>query len=179
MLSPLVPWSFSSGRPRSDGLSRLWLRQSEKSGEQGFCESRSKSKVVLGPGLPIEEAVRRRLESEASAPVGEVGQSSRRAGAVPFCPDVPVGGWTALSAYCSRPLGWPMSCVLSVWAEPWRGSRSPRDPGFMNPTGAPEPPSDSGRIIWGILFLAAGARERTHGCNPRAVQAESSRGFYF
>ena len=22
----------------------------------------------------------------------------------------------------------------SSWAEPWRGSRSPRDPGFMNPT---------------------------------------------
>ena len=27
-----------------------------------------------------------------------------------------------------------MSCVLSVWAEPCRGSRSPRDLEFMNPT---------------------------------------------
>ena len=36
----------------------------------------SESEVVLGPGLPIREAVQRRLESEASAPVGEVGRSS-------------------------------------------------------------------------------------------------------
>ena len=27
-----------------------------------------------------------------------------------------------------------MSCVLSAWAEPLRGSWSTRDPGFMNPT---------------------------------------------
>ena len=44
------------------------------------------------------------------------------------------GDWTTLSACCFRPLGWPMSCVLSTWAEPWHGSRSSRDPGFMNPT---------------------------------------------
>ena len=87
---------------------------------------------MLGPGLPIEEAVRRRLKSKASALVGEVGRSSRRAGAVPLRPDLPVGDWTALSACCFRSLGRPMSCVLPAWAEPWRGSRSPRDPGFMN-----------------------------------------------
>ena len=44
-----------------------------------------------------------------------------------------------------------------------------RDPGFMNPTGAPEPLGDSGRIIWGIFVLTAGARECTHGCSPRAL----------
>ena len=33
------------------------------------------------------------------------------------------------------------------WAEPLLESRSMRDPGFMNPTGAPEPPGDSGRIV--------------------------------
>ena len=38
----------------------------------------------------------------------------------------------------------------------------------MNPTGAPEPPSDSGRIVRGIFVLMAGARERTRGCSPRA-----------
>ena len=37
LLSPFVPWSFPGGRPRSVGPSRLWLRQSEKSGNQGFC----------------------------------------------------------------------------------------------------------------------------------------------
>ena len=43
-----------------------------------------------------------------------------------------------------------------------------RDPGFMNPTGAPEPLGDSSRIIWGIFFLTAGVRERTRGCSPQA-----------
>ena len=33
-----------------------------------------------------------------------------------------------------RLLGRPMNYMLFSWAEPWRGSRSPRDPGFMNPT---------------------------------------------
>ena len=41
---------------------------------------------------------------------------------------------------------------------------------------APEPPGDSGRIIWrvfhvtsgGSFVLLAGAHERTHGCSPRA-----------
>ena len=36
-----------------------------------------------------------------------------------------------------RYLGRPMSCALYVWAEPLLGSQSARDPGFMNPTGAP------------------------------------------
>ena len=94
----------------------------------------SESEVVFGPGLPIGEAVRRRLESEVSALVGEVGQSSRRAGAVPPWLDLLVGDWTTLLACCFRLLGRPMSYVLSARAKPWRGIRSPRDPGFMNPT---------------------------------------------
>ena len=49
------------------------------------------SKVRLGVGLPIGEAVRRWLKPELSAPFGEVGQSSRRAGAAPFGPDLLVG----------------------------------------------------------------------------------------
>ena len=43
-----------------------------------------------------------------------------------------------------------------------------RDLGFMNPTGAPEPSGDSGRIILGIFVFTAGARECTRGCSPRA-----------
>jgi len=92
----------------------------------------SESEVVFGPGLPIGEAVRRRLESEVSTPVGEVGRSSRRVGAVPLRPNLPVGDWTALLAHYFRLLGRSTSCVLPVWAEPWRESRSPRDSGFMN-----------------------------------------------
>ena len=60
---------------------------------------------------------------EANAPVGEVGRSSRRAGAVPLRPDLPVDDWAAL-----------LACRFRLLAEPWRGSRSPRDPRFMNPT---------------------------------------------
>ena len=63
-----------------------------------------------------------------------MGRSSRRAGTVPLRPDLPVGDWSALPACCFRLSGRPMSYVLSAWAEPWRGSRSLRDPGFMNPT---------------------------------------------
>ena len=63
-----------------------------------------------------------------------MGRSSRQAGAVTLRPDLPVGDWTALLVCCFRSLGRPMSCVLPAWAEPWRGSWSPRDPGFMNPT---------------------------------------------
>ena len=65
-----------------------------------------------------------------------------------------------------RLLGRPMSCVLPALAEPWHGSRSPRDPGFMNPTGAPEQSGDSGRIVQGIFVLPAGVRECTRDCSP-------------
>ena len=105
---------------------------------------------------------------EANAPVREVGRSSRREGVVPLRPDLPVGDWAALPACRFRLLGRPMSYVLSARAEPWCGSRSPRDPGFMNLTGAPEPLGDSGRIVRGIFVLLASARECTHGCSPRA-----------
>ena len=62
------------------------------------------------------------------------------------------------------------------WTELLLGSEPIRDPGFMNPIGALEPPGDSGRIVWGIFVLpagevfvlSAGARERTRGCSPQA-----------
>jgi len=62
-------------------------------------------------------------------------------------------------------LGQPMSCMLSAWAEPWRGNRSPRDPGFTNPTGAPEPPGDSSRIVQGIFFVLTAV----HASTPTGV----------
>ena len=45
-----------------------------------------------------------------------------------------LGGVVSAGVRVFRLLGRPMSYVLFSWAEPWRGSRSPRDPGFMNPT---------------------------------------------
>jgi len=124
------------GRLISVGSDRASRRRTVS---RGWAYSRSESagsesEVVFGLGLPIGEAVRRRLESEVSALVGEVGRSSRRVGVVPLRPVLSVGDWNAPSACCFRFLGRPMSCMLSTWAKPWRGSRSPRDSGFMNPT---------------------------------------------
>ena len=67
------PWSLPSGRPRSEGPSRPWPRQSEKSGEQasyGVPGRRRGVRVgssVLGQAFLIRETARRRLVSEASA----------------------------------------------------------------------------------------------------------------
>ena len=95
----------------------------------------SESEVVLWPGLLVGEAVRRPAETEVSPPVGEVGWS-QKAGVVPPRPDLPVDNWIAVLAYHS-----------DTWAEPLLGSRSARDPRFMNPIGAPEPPGDLGKIV--------------------------------
>ena len=73
------------------------------------------------------------METEASASVGEVGQS-RKVGAVPPWPDLPVGDWIALLACCLDTWAGPGVCALSAWAERLLGSRSTRDLGFMNPT---------------------------------------------
>jgi len=77
-----------------------------------------------------------------------------------------------LSGLSFRCLGQPKSGALvhnvGCWAEPLLGSRSLRDLGFMNPTGAPEPLGDSGGIVWGIFVLMMDAHERTHRCSPQA-----------
>ena len=71
---------------------------------------------------------------EASTPVGG-GPKKLMSGRSFFWADLLVGDRTVLSARCIlRPLGRPMNNMLFSWAEPWRGSRSPRDPGFVNPT---------------------------------------------
>ena len=70
----------------------------------------------------------------------------------------------------TRPTFWPI--ILDSWVEPWRGSRSPRDPGFMNPTGAPEPPGDLSRIVQGI-FLSC---QWVHASAPAGVAPEPSGG---
>ena len=67
--------------------------------------------------------------------------------------------------------------MLSSRVEPWHGTRSPRDPGFMNPIGAPEPPGDSGRIVRGIFLSCrrvpasapAGVAPEPPGGSGRAV----------
>ena len=148
---------------------------------RGLARPRSKTRVRVGsgvwPGLPVREAVRRRARvgserySSLVRPFGRRGrleagwrpkralQSERRAG-------VESGRRSSLArpsgrrsdcpfGLSSRFLGRPMSCALfatlSAWAEPLLGSQSMRDPGIINPTGALEPPGDSGRIVWGFL----------------------------
>ena len=92
----------------------------------------------------------------------------RPSGRRPDCPSGPS---------CLRLLGRPTNYMLFSWTEPWRRSRSLKDPGFMNPTGAPELPDDLSRIVRRIFVLPVGARERTRGCSPRAVRAEPTGGF--
>ena len=71
---------------------------------------------------------------EASAPVGG-GPKKLMSGHSFFRADLSVGDRAVLLARrILRPLGRPMNNMLFSWAEPWRGSRSPRDPGFVNPT---------------------------------------------
>ena len=73
------------------------------------------------------------MKPETGAPVREVGRS-RKAGAVPPRPDLPVGDWIALLAYRSDTWASPRVVCLSAWAESLLGSRSTRDFGFKNPT---------------------------------------------
>ena len=60
----------------------------------------SESEVVLCQAFRSERPSGGRLETETGALVREVGQS-RKAGAVPPWPDLPVDDWIALLAYCS------------------------------------------------------------------------------
>ena len=71
---------------------------------------------------------------EASAPV-KGGPKKLMSGHSFFRADLPVGDRTVLPARrIFRPSGRPMNNMLFSWAEPWRGSRSLKDPGFVNPT---------------------------------------------
>ena len=158
-------WSLPSGCLWSDGPSRRRavsrLPMSPRSESQG--QSR---KQCFGPGLLIGETARRLLVPRASASV-RGGPKKLTSGRSFFRADLPVGDRTILPAHCIlRPLVRPMNNMLFSWAEPWRRSRSLRDPGFVNPTGAPEPPGNSSRIVQGTFVLPMGARECTRGCSP-------------
>ena len=91
------------------------------------------SEVVLCQAFRSERPSGGGLETETGAPVGEVGWS-RKVGAIPPRPDLPVGDWIALLAYHSNTWAGPRVARLSAWAEPLLGSQPPRDPGFMNMT---------------------------------------------
>ena len=134
------PWSLPSGRPRSDGPSRPWPHQSEKSGKQasyGVPDRRCGVRVgsnVSGQAFRSERPPRggwcpkRALRSERWAKefVERVlVLLGRPSGRRPDCPYGPL---------FFRLLGRPMTYMLFSRAEPWRGSGSLRDPGFMNPT---------------------------------------------
>ena len=93
----------------------------------------SESEVVFCQAFWLETPPGGGLETETGAPVGEVGRS-RKAGAVTPRPDLPVGDWIALLAYHLDSWAGPRVVHLSAWAKPLLGSRSTRDPGFMNPT---------------------------------------------
>ena len=100
--SPFIPGPFREGvlgqmAPVGFGCASRRRAVSRVLTYPGRRDVASESEVGLRAGLLIGEAIQRRLESKASAPVGEVGRSSRRAGAVPLRPDLLIGDWTTLS----------------------------------------------------------------------------------
>ena len=160
------------GSPWSDGSSRPLVRRLEKSGEQASHEPRSWGRScgvragssILGQAFRLERllgddwCLKRVLrskrwaeEADGWAPILTGRPSDRQL-------DYPSG------LLCFSFLGCPMEYMLFSWAEPGRGSWSSRDPRFMNPTGAPEPPGDLSRIVRGIFRLLA----CTCRCSPRA-----------
>ena len=75
LLSPFVPGSFLAGVPGWMALVGLGCADRRRAASRvltypGRRDAGSESEVGLGAGLPIREAVRRRLEPESSAPVG-------------------------------------------------------------------------------------------------------------
>ena len=93
------------------------------------------------PSLPVGEAVRRRAGVGSGRRSSSARPSDRRL-------DHPSG---LSSRYFGPAHELRVARNVVCWAEPLLGSRSMRDPGFMNPTGAPDPLGDSGRIVWGVL----------------------------
>ena len=95
-------------------------------------------------GLLVEEAVR--SQKRALLLLSEAFRSERQARVKSgrHFSSARAFGWRLdhPSGLSFRYLGWPKSCALVrnvvCWAKPLQGSRSTRDPGFMNPTGAPE-----------------------------------------
>ena len=137
-----APWSLSSGRPRSDGPSRLRLRRSEKSGEQGSYVPRSERR-----GVRVGSRARGRPSDWRGRPkaVGARSECFGRIGGPKWLMSGRCSSWARPSGQLlDRPFA---LLFLDSQVELWHGSRSPRDPGFMNPTRAPEPPSDLSRII--------------------------------
>ena len=112
---------------------------------RGSAHPWSEKQVRVGsgvwPGLLVGEAVRRRV-GDQSEHSGRRGGPESEAGAVSPRPGLPVGNWIVLLACCLGIWAGPRVCALVrnvvCWVEPLLGSRSMRDPGFMNPTHAIE-----------------------------------------
>jgi len=134
------PWSLPSGRLRSDGPSRPWPRQSEKSGKQASYGVPGRRRGVEVGSSVLGQAFRSERPPGGGWCPKRVLRSERWAEEVDELVFVPLGRPSGRRPDCPsgplrfRLLGRPMNYMLISWAEPWRESRSPRDPGFMNPT---------------------------------------------
>ena len=104
---------------------------------RGSAHSRSETRVKVGSGV-LARLFGRRGRPEAGWRPKRVLRSERWAEVGSRCCSSsarPSGRrLDRPSGLSFRYSGRPMSCALSVWAEPLLGSRSGRDPGFMNPT---------------------------------------------
>ena len=74
--------------------------------------------------------------------------------------------------YLGRPKSYMLVRNVDCWAKPLLKSRSMRDPGFMNPIGASEPPDDSDRIVSGIFDLGFLLEQVCLGSPAPALSAE-------
>ena len=123
------PWSLPSRRPWSDGPSRLWLCQSEKSDEQGSYVPRLERRGVgVGSSAWARPSDRRGRPEAAGARI-------ERSGRIGGPKQLTSGRCSSWARPSGRLLDRPFALLfLDSRVELWRGSRSSRDPGFMNPT---------------------------------------------
>ena len=128
------PWSLPSGCPRSDGPSRRRAVSRLPTGSPvGDAGSELEAAFRARPSDRIDRPEAAGIRSECSGQRGGPKKLTSRCSFLWI--DLPVGDRTVLPVRrIFRFLGRPMNYMLFSWAEPGRGSRSPRDPGFMNPT---------------------------------------------
>jgi len=135
-------WFFPSRRPRSDAPSRFWRASRRIAMGRVFyklwSETRGQSQRRSSGQAFRVEAVRRRPRPNTSAPIGEAVQSWPEPELELRSERWAKGGHglkRVLRSIEFRLSGWSRRKKrLSSRAKPWCGSRSLRDPRFMNPT---------------------------------------------
>ena len=120
----VCPWSLPSGRLRSDGPSRPWPRQSEKSGKQASYGVPGRRRGVEVGSSVLGQAFRSERPPGGGWCPKRVLRSERWAEEVDELVFVPLGRPSGRRPDCPsgplrfRLLGRPMNYMLISWAEP-------------------------------------------------------------